>query len=96
MTAIADGLSISNGGAGATVSGRLIGGKYALAWKATTGTSPTIGVNVLAPDNLTWVSAFSSANASGYQVLDLPPGQVQIASTVFTAVYAALTRCGDD
>jgi hypothetical protein len=67
------------------------GGKYQLRCVATGAGSVTL--QVLGPDNATWLTAATAFTASGVEVADLAQGQYRWAVSGLTAVYTAVVRC---
>ena len=78
-----------------------LGGKYAFS-AAATG-SGTIELEVLGPDNATYVKLYKTGSASadfedgilyqnGQKVLNLCPGTYKVVVTTFTAAYVELAR----
>lgn len=72
----------------------LKGGKYTF---AVIGTGfGTVTLQMLGPDNSTWLSVSADIAANGGSVLDLCPGQYRVAIATTTAVYASVTRIPGD
>lgn len=69
----------------------LVGGRYAVAIKAT-GTG-TLAVNMIGPDDTTAIAVATSSASPWFANLDLPPGQYEIVVTGFTAAVGGLALC---
>lgn len=68
------------------------GGKGLFAVKATFG-GGSVALQVLLPDNTTWVTPTGgSLTADGAVVFELPPCQIRALVTTATAVYANASR----
>lgn len=90
MASSSDGKIFSNIAA-TTAAFSLLGGKYAIS-AAATG-SGTMGLQIMGPDNATFIAAHTAfAAVTGFIVVDLPPGQYKFVIATFTAVYAAICR----
>lgn len=78
--------------AAATVTFELIGGRYAITYKGT-GTG-TVDVAILGPDGTTYIACGVTqiTATTGYQIIELPPGQYRAVIATFTANYLTLTR----
>lgn len=77
---------VVNGGVGPGTYGpfTLTGGKYALIWSATVG-GGNLQLQVLSPDQTTYVNAIASITAAGMTVFDIPDATYQIVITTSTA-----------
>lgn len=69
----------------------LLGGRYAFGVAATWG-GGNVQLQVLMPDNSTYIAAGVALTANGTAVYDLPPGTYQVAITTATAVQFFLVR----
>lgn len=82
--------------ASATGAGTLWGGGKAQFSAAGTFGGATVALEVLGPDNATWIAAATSTSltAAGLAVVDLPQGQVRASVTGGTpsGLYARLAR----
>lgn len=76
----------------ATVTFELKGGRYAIEYVGT-GTG-TVDVKGLGPDNSTFipVGVTQITATTGYQIVELPPGQYEAIIATFTANYLTITR----
>ena len=69
----------------------LRGGKYAFAVIATFG-GGSVTLQVLGPDNSTWLTAMTAVTVAGTANADLPVGQYRVLVATATAVFASLQR----
>lgn len=69
----------------------LMGGRYAFGIHATFGGGNVV-LQILMPDNSTFVSCGTALTADGFEVFDLPAGTYQIAITTATGVEGFLQR----
>jgi hypothetical protein len=72
----------------------IYGGSFGFSVVATFGGGNVV-LQLLGPDQTTWLNAATALTANGFQSLTLPPGIYRIAITTATAVYAALTSVLD-
>lgn len=81
-----------NNAAAGTVTFELRGGRYAVEF-AGTGTG-TVDVKGLGPDGATFIAVGVTqiTATTGYQVVELPPGQYEAIIATFTANFLTLTR----
>jgi hypothetical protein len=86
-----DGRSWSNISA-TTASFTLNGGEYGITAACASWGGGTVQLEVLGPDQATWIAAATALSANGFQVIDLPPGSYQLALTNASAVYASVAR----
>jgi hypothetical protein len=67
----------------------LLGGKYGISFVGTG--SGTVNVGILGPDGTTYIPITAATfTANGYASVDLPPCEVQVSITTFTAVYVTV------
>lgn len=78
--------------AAGTVKFGLTGGKYGIIYSGT-GTG-TVDVKVLSGDGVTYTpcGVTQITATTGYQAIDLPPGQYEAVIATFTANYLTITR----
>jgi hypothetical protein len=69
----------------------LLGGTYCMTVSASFG-GGNVQFNILSLDGVTWIPVQNAFTSNGFAILDLPPGQFQLAITTATAVYAAIVR----
>jgi hypothetical protein len=72
----------------------LSGGQYAVIASATFG-GGSLTLQVLAPDNVTYVTAATAISAAGVSVVFLPKGQYQLLVTTATAVYCQIVAINE-
>lgn len=70
----------------------LYGGRFGIIAHATSWGGGSATLNVLADDNTTWVLAATAITADGTALVDLPPGQYQVAIATATGVFFSLVR----
>jgi hypothetical protein len=85
-------VKVATNAAAGTYTFELRGGRYAVEF-AGTGTG-TVDVKGLGPDLTTFipVGVTQITATTGYQVVELPPGQYEAIIATFTANYLTLTR----
>lgn len=78
--------------AAGTVLFELHGGRYAVSY-AGTGTG-TVDVKMLLPDQATFLACGVTqiTATTGYQIVELPPGQYEAIIATFTANFLTITR----
>jgi hypothetical protein len=91
MASGGDGKIFSNISA-TTASFPLFGGEYGITASCASWGGGTVQLEVLGPDQATWIAAATALSANGFQVIDLPPGSYQLALTNASAVYASVAR----
>lgn len=71
----------------------LSGGRYSFEYSGT-GTPGSVDLKMLGPDGTIFIPCGLTqiAATTGYQVLDLPPGQYEVIVATFTANYVVITR----
>lgn len=81
-----------NGAAGNSATFNLNGGEYALDFVGTG--AGTVDLKKLGPDGATFIACGLTqiTAVSGYQVLDLAPGQYRVVVAGFTANYVTISR----
>lgn len=90
MSNVTESKKFDNIGAVTTATFTLKGGKYAIVTKSTG--AGTINLNILAEDGATFIPAITAiAAVTGFAVVDLPPGQYQVAVSGFTANFVSIT-----
>ena len=68
----------------------LYGGQYGV---SVLGTGfGTVTLQMLGPDQTTWLTALTAFAANGTSTVELPPGQFRFAVATTTAVYASISR----
>ncbi len=74
----------------------LQGGRYAVEYVGT-GTG-TVDLKGLGPDGATYIAVGLTqiTATTGYQIVELPPGQYEFIIATFTANYASITRVPSD
>ena len=90
MSLANDGISFDNISA-TTAAFELYGGRFGImahgTWSAGSAT-----LEILADDNMTWLTAATALTADGTALVDLPPGQYRWAVATATALYLSLVR----
>lgn len=91
MSSVADSAQFSNIGAVTTSAFQLKGGKYGFMTKSTG--AGTIDLQTLSIDGSTWLAVATQIVAvTGYNTVDVPPGQFRVVITGFTANFVTVTR----
>lgn len=75
-----------------TAAFQLVGGAYMFMAVSANWNGGSVGLNLLGPDGVTWLSVVTAQTANGGGSLTLPPGQYKFSVSGTLTAYAEVVR----